>query len=368
MSCIFIIDEPIDGDGRINKAINDLCIEKNIEFINIMSINSDNKISAMADFILLLMFSSIIGFFKINMIFGYVRRGDGIFGGCRAALRLLWKSCKARAALRERMRNGDVDCVYAADLYCAVAALPAIGGRPVIYDSHELQFHRNRRTGWLRILLEVGLEKLVARRVDEIWAVNKPLARIITDLHAPTAPVKIRPNNFYPAVELPPPPDDAPLAITYVGKGTRGRRLEWLDVWPLPCEVHMFLLGAQLPAGIAGKGWEFGPIDYQEALAHVARSRRCFMWTVSELSCLSYRLALPNKFFQALAMGIPLIAVEGSYVADIVNEYQIGIVVSEDAARNLQDIVEMLDGLSYRQLSANVRHLSRQVSYGEIKL
>lgn len=368
MPCIFIIDEPVEGDGRVKSAINDLCGNSSPEFINIKTINNKGNIISYAEFSILLMAALLVGLFKIKKIFNYINKGDSFFGGIRAALFLLWRSCKARTILREYIQNNNVECVYAADLYCAVTALPATGCCHVIYDSHELQFHRNRHTGWLRILLEVGLEQLVAWRVDEIWTVNKPLARIINDLHNPLPPIKVRPNNFYPYIPLSLPSENAPLAIVYVGKGTRGRRLEWLDTYPLPCNIYMFLLGAKLPPGIIGKGWNFGPNDYQDTLAHLAQSRRCFMWAVSELSCLSYRLALPNKFFQALAMGIPIISVKGSYLSEIVDDYKIGITASEETLSHLSNVVEIIERISYTELSLNAKILFSKISSGEVTL
>ena len=49
------------------------------------------------------------------------------------------------------------------------------------------------------------------------------------------------------------------------------------------------------------------------------------MWASTENICLSYRLSLGNKFFQAMALGIPLLLQE-TYLADIVIKYKLGYV------------------------------------------
>ncbi len=53
------------------------------------------------------------------------------------------------------------------------------------------------------------------------------------------------------------------------------------------------------------------------------------MWCCLNAQALSYKLALPNKFFQALAVGIPVIASSGTYLADLVNRYELGFVVHD---------------------------------------
>jgi glycosyltransferase involved in cell wall biosynthesis len=75
------------------------------------------------------------------------------------------------------------------------------------------------------------------------------------------------------------------------------------------------------------------------------------MWCCVDDVCLSYRLSLPNKFFQALSVGIPVVATYGSYLAEIVEKYQLGFVFN---GTNLSVIVEQMKSPAFAELGARV--------------
>jgi glycosyltransferase involved in cell wall biosynthesis len=256
--------------------------------------------------------------------------------------------------------------VYAHDLYCAVAALlimPTPNAR-LIYDSHELQIHRHRKLGRLRILIEYGLEQRILRHANEVRTVNQAISTVMMDLYQIPATVRVEYNDHYthhsPGV---PSISDRP-ALVFVGKGLRGRQLEVLDrsSVELGFDVHAYLLGTRLPISISGRYWHYGPEKYEEHLLALARSRRSMMWCCVDTTSMSYKLATPNKFFQALAMGIPIIASKGTYLAEIVHKYGIGAVFN---GTNLPAISRQVMSPLYTQWVSGTKVFRVQLRSGE---
>lgn len=355
---LVLVDDCVDGDRRVLQAMDELGKE-----VRVIDIRLDETSAALS--------SAKLTFAVVALIFQalwfalprsrrlsrfLVWRNVGAYlRGMPACIR--WLKCAVLAA--RRMRNesalSDVMQVHANDLYCAVAAIRGGFSQQVclIYDSHELQIHRNRKTGLLRILIEYGLEQMALQRANELRVVNQAISTQMREWYALPSVVRVVYNDFfqYHPVSIP-SAAQAPVLV-YVGKGVQGRKLELLDFSPdaLGFEVILFLLGAKLPLHIDGRHWSIGPVDYSEALFTLVRERRCLMWCCLETLSLSYRLATPNKFFQALAMGIPVVATRGTYLAEIVEEHQIGVVIDEEVPPDLSDKVS---GPDFERWVANV--------------
>jgi len=128
--------------------------------------------------------------------------------------------------------------------------------------------------------------------------------------------------------------------------------------------VHGFFIG-EIPEVALTHRWILGPRDYEQTLTGLAGSSRCAMWCCVDDVCLSYRLALPNKFFQALAALMPVIVAPGTYLADIVREHGVGYVFD---GGNLKDIVEALRGDDYFGKAAAVESLRTGLELGKVEL
>ncbi len=219
--------------------------------------------------------------------------------------------------------------IHANDLAAGLAVALARPGADtkVIYDAHELEVHRNRRTGWLRILIEHEQERLVIAAATETRTVNTAVARTMAKLHPSLAELpRIVPNDLYEHHDVAAASALERPALVCVGRGLRGRRLEQLDREPaeLGFEVCVWPLGGVMPRGVVGRHWRIGPDDYESSLLSTARERRCLMWCCVDSSALSYRLATPNKFFQALAVCMPVVASPGTYLSELVEAHGIG--------------------------------------------
>lgn len=361
-TCI-IIDEPTEQDRRVKAA---MLAQQRVRLVDLSSFRSTGNgiaVSLVAAALLSRALFAVVPLApKLRALLASYPH-HGAFSGLTAAWRL------ARAAVACRRDLACCSTLHANDLYCAVAAmLAAPASARLIYDSHEIQFHRNRKTGWLRILIEAGLERMVVARADELHVVSNAIARLMQELYRESLSVRVVYNDFYTHHEFPVPPFNSSPALVYVGRGLSGRMLEVLDrrLADLGTEFFIYPLGGTLPPHISGAHWNFGPKEYEQDLLKRIRSRRCLMWCCHENRCLSYTYSLPNKFFQALAIGMPVIASRGTYLAEIIETHGLGLIFEDGST--LEHLIENARGPLFEEWRGNVLRFREQVRNGSIKI
>ena len=102
-------------------------------------------------------------------------------------------------------------------------------------------------------------------------------------------------------------------------------------------EINLFgFFLSESPRIASERPWVLGQKDYLPELLELIKNNRLAMWACVNNISLSYRLSLGNKFFQSMALGIPVIASKGTYLAEIVTKYELGYIYDNC---NLIDIV-----------------------------
>lgn len=297
------------------------------------------------------------------------RTSPGVLSGAAACMRWILRSTRTAAAIRRLTRTGAYERMHAHDLYSGLAAALARGTSqlPLTYDAHELEIHRNRKVGWLRILLEHRLEQYVLDKSAKLLVVNQAIADTMAVWYRLPAQVRVIHNDFYPTRPVATAPADALPAIVYVGMGTQGRQLDLLREAARASgfKVHLYLLGGRLPDHLGREGWATGPVDYEPHLLELAGSSRCMMWCCLARDSLSYELATPNKFFQALALGMPIIASPNTYLAKLVDQHGIGTVL--DGTR-IDALAPLVTGEPYLAWVENVHRFRSRLEKGEIPI
>lgn len=249
-----------------------------------------------------------------------------------------------RLSYREA-RKFRPDIAHAHDLNTLPAAawLASSLAAKLVYDSHELWRHRNRH-GELRPLGRVTdalVERLLIRRVDLVLTVSPSIARWLRDTYGLSVPVEVVRNmpahrrvhglNIRTELDV-----GEKRILLYTGRITSSRGLE-LAIAALPSLPHdllLVLLGYGNPrylAGLLNQGQQLRvqhrihvlPPVHHEQLSAVASLADLALVAI-EPSCLSYRYSLPNKLFEAVHAGLPVVASNLPDIAHLVRTHGLG--------------------------------------------
>jgi glycosyltransferase involved in cell wall biosynthesis len=230
------------------------------------------------------------------------------------------------ARLARRAAATRPDAIHAHDAAMLLPGLLAARrcGSRLVYDSHELATGVPYRGGaWRRVV--AGAERLGAPRADAVIAVSEGIAARLSERY----PLRRPPTVIRNLPDLPPPgaapaPDlrlslgigDAPLVL-HQGAVAAGRGcevlLQALDFLP---GAHLLYLGAEGPyaarlRGIAGespvadRSHFLGPVRPEALLSYTAQADVGVSLLAD--SCANHRLALPNKLFEYIAAGLPVV-------------------------------------------------------------
>lgn len=234
---------------------------------------------------------------------------------------------------RHRRMLCDAREIYAHDQTCGmVAALARLFyGVAYAYDAHEIVPFRPRRTGALRVRFEFAWERRIVRGARVCHVVNAPMRRIYRRLYG-AANCVVRPNDFFA---------DAELALhaagrrqlVYVGATGAHRDLDRMVRLSRDagCEVLLYCPDAERVAAELGIAGGHGLSGYRDALVARAAGQAPYFWCSFDPAVVSYRHSLPNKFFQAVALGIPIIVSDGTYLARLVRRHRFGMTIGAGA-------------------------------------
>ena len=222
---------------------------------------------------------------------------------------------------------------------------------------------RARRTGLCRLILEFTLERIIARNRALCHVVNRPMKRIYARLYGP-APLVIRPNDFFEDrnVVL---DSDGPRLMLYIGATGPYRRMD--DMMAVArangAGVIVFCEDPESVRGSIGADEVLGLAGYEPILLERLAGSAAYLWCFFDASVLSYRYSLPNKFFQALALGVPIIAAEGTYLGRLIARHGFGMILgSVEDARTAR----LWDADAYRRAATAMRSFRSRYRQGRV--
>lgn len=286
------------------------------------------------------------------------------FAGLRAGLLLQAASMQFLWTHRRQLRESGA--LYAHDQMAGVVARVALfaWGVPYIYDAHEIVPFRARQTGPARMLLEYGWERAIVRSAQRCCVVNVPMRRLYQRLYG-VVDYHVRPNDFF-AERTPELEPAATRLLIYIGALGAQRGLEAMSAFAAARGARQLCFASNLRQGEAGPtGAEVHGIEgYEEVLVGRVTGSAPYLWCAFDTSVLSYRYSLPNKFFQAMALGIPIIAVRGSYLGRLVERHGIGVLIGQEAG----DAVDPWAGETFMRCARAMLAFRRAYRSGELSV
>lgn len=231
----------------------------------------------------------------------------------------------ARGAVQDGQAR-EYDAVHAHDFTALEAgkSLADARGVPLVYDSHELWSGRPRlhRPTPLQDRHERRVERAIGAQAAAVITVGEGVAQALQELHG-WSNVEVVRNTFEPAAGGPPA---APKGAVYAGRLAPHRELDVLAAASVGSPVPITLIGPADDTWLAG-------FDAREAVLRepVPASEVTTLLQEAGIALVTHgdafanlRLALPNKLFQAVAAGVPVVATDVGAMAELVREHQLG--------------------------------------------
>jgi glycosyltransferase involved in cell wall biosynthesis len=297
----------------------------------------------------------------------------GVFGDGRppsVARRALEQVSWSRAVF-SRYSRSDIRVINAH----SVAVLPVCYllsrrlGAKLIYDTHELETETDTSTGIQRLIFKI-IERSLITRCDAVFVVNQSIADWYQRRYRSVRPVAVRnisdvevsgsPINLRTLLRI--PPDN--LLFVFAGSLGEGRNIPAiLDAFAAPA------VGAHLVFLSGGGGLESLVSEYcarhpnihrlpavpsAKVVSYLAGCDAGFCLT--EPSCLSHSLSLPNKAFEYAQAGLPFLFTDLPEIDRLLGPAFKGWHV-DDPARNLAEAITALSANDIEEARANMARL-----------
>src|SRR5690606_2548287 len=274
-----------------------------------------------------------------------------------------------------RARRIRARIYHASDLFmlAAMARAAASTGAGYVFDSRELYtgLGSTRRRPWASAFWS-ALERRLISRASLVMTVNDSIADVLADRYAIARPVVL--PNVPGVVKIEPSSrlrqltglsSDEPIVL-YQGFLKPGRGCEilialaskipgfslvFLGVGPLASELRR-----QVERLGLGDRVRFLPmVEPDELLPLTADADigACLIEGVTE----SLRLSLPNKLFEYLAAGVPVLASALPELSRIVDQYAVGLIApTDDEDRMTEALKRLVEDVEFRRrLASNTR-------------
>ena len=215
---------------------------------------------------------------------------------------------------------------------------------PLVYDSHELWSHRVRhgRPTPVRRTRDRAVEQRLGGRAAAVITVGEEIAGWMRSTFGWTNIDVVR--NSFPTMDLP-PVEGSPSGLLYAGRIAEQRDLETVAAaapdLPLPVVVMGPGDGRLRDRLKRAENVEVRPPVPVDDVVGAMRRSGIALVTAAD-GPLSYRWSLPNKLFQAVQAGVPIVATDLPAQARLVHEHDLGCVYRPGAPTSLVAAVDEL--------------------------
>lgn len=273
-----------------------------------------------------------------------------------------------RMVFQKEMIDWSPDIVHSHDgisLPLATKVAEACNAK-LVFDSHELETHRNPPLPWLRKRQVVHLEKRYLPKADVIFTVGNKIADYLEKTYKISRPIVLFNSprkNFWPVLGRQMTYDridirselmirDGAFLIVHTGNVTFNRGLEQAVVGlskaadngefktRYPRGIHLAMIGNRVPAVVSrleALHKKYGgnitlhfvpPIAPNSVVEYIKTAHACISPGIPLV--LSYEFGMPNKLFEAILAGRPIVAADLIEKKKLIAENQLGVSYQAD--------------------------------------
>ena len=253
--------------------------------------------------------------------------------------------------------------------------LAGIPAAKIVYDSHELFFDRQptdspKIVKWRKYVFERMQEKAYAGRIATIITVSDSIADHMMAKWKVRRPIVVR--NAVDLRSLGKKGAHFQIAnkkiVVHSGNITFGRHLPELvaALSFLPEDIALVLMGEAREYilttllkiansnGVDRRLIIQTPVSLQDVIPTLEQADLGAVLFTQD--ALNYKLGLPNKFFEYVAAGLPIVVGRAQEIAAIVREYNLGVVCDETNPRAIAAAIqEVLDPENYDRFRSNAK-------------
>jgi glycosyltransferase involved in cell wall biosynthesis len=283
-----------------------------------------------------------------------------------------------------KSKNIRYVCVHNPELLFISFVFKLIKGVTVFYSPHELEPHKQGLGKAHRLFIRffepilINLTNasvfVVSENIADWYAKEYRLGRPVVVKNAPRLVSSIKTNHFRENFGI----KDRSIIALYQGGLTKGRGVEFLlDAFKKRVDdniVIVFMGYGELEEDIKNSSIEYGNIFFQPAVAPDI----VLEYTASadigisffENTCLSHYYVLPNKLFEYAMAGLPVIVSNMKEMRELVEHYNMGIIVDEKNVYVLNDAIDKILKSDLKQMKINARMCAEENAWEiqEIKM
>ena len=274
--------------------------------------------------------------------------------------------------LYRHSQRESFDVFHAHDLNTLIGAY--LGARSqharLVYDSHELYLERNRFQPytvfgkWLRRKVEgflvqradrtITVNESIAEKLEKTYCIQRPVVLMNTPNLNGGNPILSEETAIRKTLDI----GDRRQILLYSGAITFNRGLEnVIKALAFLPEIHFVIMGygsdvykeklmdAAIEKGVSDRFSFFGPVPSDQVI-HYAAGADIGIAPIENV-CLSYYYCSPNKLFEYLLAGLPVITSNFPELSRIITDYQLGDTFDpgrpEDIARAVSTVMATPD-------------------------
>lgn len=248
----------------------------------------------------------------------------------------------------------------------------------VIYDAHEFETERNGLSPKKKKLIYY-IEKFFIKSADEVITVSDSIANAYAKIYNIKKPHLIlntpnfqnlnNQNIFRKKFNISP----EKTIFLYQGSLHKGRGVELLlktfSSIKEKDKVIIFMGFGDLEDLIREKAKNSTSIFFQDAVSPSEilkyTSSADFGISLIEDTCLSYKYCLPNKMFEYLMAGIPVIVSNLPEMKKIVEEYKVGTFIEFNKKESIIDALNRAMNLDREVLKSNIYNVKKKYNWEE---